>query len=151
MQEARHKLRGALTRARNNNFRPPFVRGDAVRITYKKSEYLGQTGLILRMSRAAISGGQASVVMDKDNKVITIPVQTGTTKIGIKKFGFVKIPGLKIRVRVRVLLECCLDLLQRMTHACCVRMTFTFPSQPVPTTLTANSKKRMHEVKTRRL
>jgi hypothetical protein len=86
-----------------------------VRITYKKCKYPGETGIILKMSRAALYGGQASIIMDRDNKVITIPVQTETSKIGIKKFGFVKIPALTIR--------------------------------PLPTRLSAASKKRIHEVK----
>lgn len=91
-------MKTALIRARDNNFRPGFVRGDAVRVTDKKSPYLGHTGVILRMTRAAMYGGQAAVIMDCDNKVVTIPVTTGTTKLGIKKFGFVKIPLLRIRV-----------------------------------------------------
>ena len=91
-------MKTALIRARDNNFRPGFIRGDAVRITDKKSPYLGHTGVILRMTRAALYGGQAAVIMDCDNKVVTIPVTTGTTKLGIKKFGFVKIPVLRIRV-----------------------------------------------------
>jgi hypothetical protein len=99
-------MRAALQRSRDNNFRPLFVRGDAVRITYKQSPYLGETAVILRMSRAAMYGGQATLILDSDNKVVTIPVTTGTTKVGVKKYGFVKIPLLRIRVRARAILRC---------------------------------------------
>ena len=98
-QEHRFAIRQPLLASRENNFRPPFFRGDCVRICDKQSVGYGCTGVILRMEGGTMArlGAQAMIALDHTKSLITVPVITKTTNSGIIKYGFFKVDGLWIQ------------------------------------------------------
>jgi hypothetical protein len=99
MQDVRFKLRAALLKERDNGFRAPFKRGDAVCVVQKGSPHVGETGIVLRLEKRGVLGDQLAIVTDRTKTVITVPVLLAPNDNGISKFGAVEIPGLWIEVR----------------------------------------------------
>ena len=116
-QEARHAQRQLLIEARANNFRPSFSRSDCVRITDKANAGYGYTGVILRMEGGSISRLGAQAMVVLDHNSKVVSVPV-----------FCKETDAGIR-------------------------KYGFHKvpglwiQPVPGTLSANSQRRLHEVR----
>jgi hypothetical protein len=98
LQERRYTIKQPLIVARENNFRPPFGRGDCVRVCDKSSSGYGHTGVILRLEGGELArlGNQAMIALDHNRQVITVPLVVRVTPSGILKYGFFKVPGLWI-------------------------------------------------------